>query len=760
MYNNYQQQQQQQPPPPSAPPGLSGRIAGARPPPRPSSAAIAIVRPDSQQAASPKSSTPQLSGAANNGLSRAAAGAAVFVPKSSSRGGTPTPAPKELRPPPVFTPAAQTPTQQTQSFDVHEMYDAASAAGAQPYAAYNPYSHMEQQGGYDDPSAPSTSSSSSVRQRQPLQYHLSAPPLPHTSNLHPHHLAQSAYFMSPTLREDLFRRNEAIHASAPPPHELGGQTTRPPQPEEVHVYKDLTPLEPDSSGPLPYGARGNPITIGGVATQLLPRHLLPTGSNGIIGGLGMGSLSSLPISSSGGPLAPSAALGGYPTEVHRATCTLDGKAYVLRRIVGFNLSRDKERALETVERWRRLRCPGVVNVREAFTSWRWASEPSIVFVYDYHPHAATLFAEHLLPKPPRVDARTGRLERVDDRVPERTLWSYLVQLGAALRSIHTQGLAARGCLVPSKVIKTGRNRVRINCCAVRDVLGFDPAHPPTAEDLRGEQREDLVQLGALILSLGCVNASAPREVEGSLAFLGGQQKYSRELVEVVKWLMFDDEQLEGGEETSLPRGPRTADALVTLLAPRMAEELSSAQSHSDLLEESLSKELENGRLVRLLCKMGFVNERPEHDRDPAWSNTGERYVVSLFRDYLFHSVEESSNGSNGGGVSGSGSSGANGFATTSSSSSSLPTASSSSSLAGGPGPSPPRPVLDLSHVLSNLNRLDAASRERLVLASRDEQSCLVVSYAEVRNALEAAFADLARSAVPAVGGGMGEGPRR
>ena len=32
----------------------------------------------------------------------------------------------------------------------------------------------------------------------------------------------------------------------------------------------------------------------------------------------------------------------------------------------------------------------------------------------------------------------------------------------------------------------------------------------------------------------------------------------------------------------------------------------------DQLEAELMSELENGRLVRLLTKMGFINERPEY----------------------------------------------------------------------------------------------------------------------------------------------------
>lgn len=34
-------------------------------------------------------------------------------------------------------------------------------------------------------------------------------------------------------------------------------------------------------------------------------------------------------------------------------------------------------------------------------------------------------------------------------------------------------------------------------------------------------------------------------------------------------------------------------------------------SYTDSLENELGKELENGRLVRLLSKLGFINERPE-----------------------------------------------------------------------------------------------------------------------------------------------------
>lgn len=69
-----------------------------------------------------------------------------------------------------------------------------------------------------------------------------------------------------------------------------------------------------------------------------------------------------------------------------------------------------------------------------------------------------------------------------------------------------------------------------------------------------------------------------------------------------------------------------------------------------------TKELENGRLFRLIAKLGMINERPEcvHNTlivycisdiiairfasDVSWSETGDRYLLKLFRDYLFHQV--------------------------------------------------------------------------------------------------------------------------
>ena len=81
--------------------------------------------------------------------------------------------------------------------------------------------------------------------------------------------------------------------------------------------------------------------------------------------------------------------------------------------------------------------------------------------------------EHMTVKPLQADRRTGRLQPAPMHVPERVLWSYACQLASLLRVVHAAGLAAR-CIEPSKVLRTAQHRIRLNGCAVFDVLGFQP----------------------------------------------------------------------------------------------------------------------------------------------------------------------------------------------------------------------------------------------------------------------------------------------
>jgi PAB-dependent poly(A)-specific ribonuclease subunit 3 len=58
-----------------------------------------------------------------------------------------------------------------------------------------------------------------------------------------------------------------------------------------------------------------------------------------------------------------------------------------------------------------------------------------------------------------------------------------------------------------------------------------------------------------------------------------------------------------------------------------------------------------------------------------------------------------------------------------------------------------RPVMDLGHVVTSLNKLDAADEEKIVLSSRDGKSIFIVSYADVALCLDNAFNELCAGAV-------------
>lgn len=58
---------------------------------------------------------------------------------------------------------------------------------------------------------------------------------------------------------------------------------------------------------------------------------------------------------------------------------------------------------------------------------------------------------------------------------------------------------------------------------------------------------------------------------------------------------------------------RNVTDLMPMIGARFYIQLDSIQSRTDILENEVSKEMENGRLFRLLVKLGTINERPEYE---------------------------------------------------------------------------------------------------------------------------------------------------
>ncbi|KAJ4464815.1 hypothetical protein C8R41DRAFT_859292 [Lentinula lateritia] len=390
--------------------------------------------------------------------------------------------------------------------------------------------------------------------------------------------------------------------------------------------------------------------------------------------------------------------------VYRAINSTDGIPYVLRRIENFRLM--QQAAFNAIEAWSQIRHPNIVTVHEAFTT-RTFNDSSLVVVYSYYPNAQTLFEAHMKSTPsalpqhilngggrvllgqshslpqlsqygpmlPSHFASSISLHQLQaSGIPERVLWSYIVQIASAIKRVHEAGLAVR-TIDATKILLTGKNRVRIGSCAVWDVLTYDQHL-----DMVALQHDDLQQFGRLIFALCCNNLQATTNgnFQKSLEIIS--KTYSHDVKNIALFLI------------SKNHPHKNISTVFEMISGRLLTEFDDAFEGMDRLENEMLSELENARLVRLLCKFGFINERPEFARDSRWSETGDRYIIKLFRDYVFHQIDERGN-----------------------------------------------PVTNMSHVLTCLNKLDAGTEEKIMLVARDEQSCLVVSYKDIKACVEAAF---------------------
>lgn len=57
-------------------------------------------------------------------------------------------------------------------------------------------------------------------------------------------------------------------------------------------------------------------------------------------------------------------------------------------------------------------------------------------------------------------------------LPEDLVWDYVIQLVSALRLVHGNNLALR-CVGPTKILLTGKQRLKVTGAGIMDILNFD-----------------------------------------------------------------------------------------------------------------------------------------------------------------------------------------------------------------------------------------------------------------------------------------------
>jgi len=203
--------------------------------------------------------------------------------------------------------------------------------------------------------------------------------------------------------------------------------------------------------------------------------------------------------------------------------------------------------------------------------------------------------------------------------------------------------------------------------------------PQNPEELLMAQREDVVSMGQLLMTLACSLGAVPLPTLDYVSV-----HYSPDFVRLLALLL-----------GVADGGVFSWRHLIAVLGERILQEHDSLSIFNDHLVADLSLEQENGRLFRLMAKLDFINERPEGDMMASWSETGDRYLLKLFRDFVFHQAADDG-----------------------------------------------APKVDWGHVVECLNKLDLGVTEEVMLMSEDEQVLLVVTYADIKRCLENAYEEL------------------
>ena len=372
---------------------------------------------------------------------------------------------------------------------------------------------------------------------------------------------------------------------------------------------------------------------------------------------------------------------GYKTCAYKALSTTDPFVYCLRRVDGFRLS-NFDLVQEAIEKWSEIKHPNIVAVRQAFATSEFqdfegqGEGGSLVYVYDYIDLAQTLEAWH----------ESNELKPVHPTV----LWDVIVQAALALRLIHSRNLAAR-CVHPSKLLVSSRFRIHLNCVGLIDAIQHQAlgSHPEASSrsTMADFQKQDLAALGRVVLSLGLGKRWHDVETADISSLLSeAKQSLPESVVKVADAL--------------LAPSPN-AETIVAMSGPFIAFKAEQLETTQDVLVSELRKFVDISRLNKILVKICAIADRVNLLDDWRWSCTGDRYIVQLFKDYVFCQNDEMG-----------------------------------------------RPFLDVGHVTDCLAKVDIGSFEPVMLMNRDGSSVLVTNYNDIRRCIESSFKEIADASLP------------
>jgi len=289
------------------------------------------------------------------------------------------------------------------------------------------------------------------------------------------------------------------------------------------------------------------------------------------------------------PIASSSSALGLVMSVYRATAMKTGDVYCLRRVHSFQPNTANTKSLiNAIDSWKKLEHSNVVQLRQVFTTKAFGDN-SLIFVYDYYPGAVTLMNQYFANQNTGLGPGGGsngilnvprpysqRQSQRSKFLPESLIWTIIIQLSSALRTIHAIGLACRA-FDPTKIIVTSgilpenanpaaynhNPRVRLSCCGVFDVV----AHDAFLQELQQfsvkslishYQQEDLIAFGKVCLALACNSVSAVKRENWSQSLELVSRTYSADLRSLIFFLL----------STKNSNGQRTINDIMPMIGGR------------------------------------------------------------------------------------------------------------------------------------------------------------------------------------------------
>uniref|UniRef100_A0AC35TGT3 Pan3_PK domain-containing protein n=1 Tax=Rhabditophanes sp. KR3021 TaxID=114890 RepID=A0AC35TGT3_9BILA len=370
-------------------------------------------------------------------------------------------------------------------------------------------------------------------------------------------------------------------------------------------------------------------------------------------------------------------VGNQLTSTFKCFNSRDNLPYCLKRLHKFRSFNAKLMG-GIVEGLKKVVHANIIQLKEVVPS-RAFNDHSLILIYDFYPMAESLrkryFSSGVL-----YDSYTQtRPSRSNPLLAESLLWNIIIQMSDALRHLHSLNMAARSIDI-DKVLIYGESRILLDAVCEADIVG-EPLK--NGYEILGGQHEDLFNLGRMMLQIASGNLGISiQNMRQGVEFIS--QQYSPDLINCIQHLLF-------GKNINI-------NDLMPMIGARYYGHINAQLIKIDTLENELTKEMENGRVFRILAKLNSINERPFLGNTEEWSETGERYMLKLFRDYCFHQVNEVG-----------------------------------------------LPWLDMAHIISCLNKLEAGDPEKIQMVSRDGKNLIIIGYDELKKCMVNSFNELVRA---------------